>query len=178
MSRNGSARRIGNVIRDLRRTLGLSRRHLAELSGAHVQTIGALERGDQRPSLDLAMRISAAFDRTAHCDERHQPSGGRGPEPQLHREFRHVGGEHVERITASREAEADQPELRIFQCLMKAGCSERRNGSLLRFQSHIAGAIPGAEPDDRNDDGEHHTAEDREGGLPSERGDQDSCERK
>ncbi|MCK8672205.1 helix-turn-helix domain-containing protein [Rhodococcus sp. HM1] len=36
---------------------------LAELSGAHVQTIGALERGDQRPSLDLALRISAAFDR-------------------------------------------------------------------------------------------------------------------
>ncbi|UTT51163.1 helix-turn-helix transcriptional regulator [Rhodococcus gordoniae] len=63
MSRNGPARRIGNVVRDLRRALGLSRRHLAELSGAHIQTIGALERGDQQPSLDLAMRISAAFGR-------------------------------------------------------------------------------------------------------------------
>jgi DNA-binding XRE family transcriptional regulator len=36
---------------------------LATLTGTHAQTIGSLEREDQQPSLEVAMRISAVFDR-------------------------------------------------------------------------------------------------------------------
>ncbi|WP_054720776.1 helix-turn-helix domain-containing protein [Rhodococcus sp. SMB37] len=63
MSRNRTKRRIGNVVRELRSTRGLSRHQLASLTGTHAQTIGSLEREQQQPTLDVAMRISAAFDR-------------------------------------------------------------------------------------------------------------------
>ncbi|MGX6512621.1 helix-turn-helix transcriptional regulator [Rhodococcus sp. SJ-2] len=63
MSRHRTERRIGNVVRELRSTRGLSRHQLAILTGTHAQTIGSLERTQQQPSLDVAMRISAAFDR-------------------------------------------------------------------------------------------------------------------
>ncbi|MEE2055963.1 helix-turn-helix transcriptional regulator [Rhodococcus artemisiae] len=63
MPRNRTKRRIGNIVRELRSTRGLSRHQLAILTGTHAQTIGSLEREQQQPSLDVAMRISAAFDR-------------------------------------------------------------------------------------------------------------------
>ncbi|WP_430635170.1 helix-turn-helix transcriptional regulator [Sphingomonas hankookensis] len=40
---------------------GLSRRDLAEAVGVNPQTIGYLERGDYKPSLDLALRIAERF---------------------------------------------------------------------------------------------------------------------
>lgn len=40
---------------------GLSRRELADAVGVNVQTIGYLERGDYKPSLELAMKIAAQF---------------------------------------------------------------------------------------------------------------------
>lgn len=40
----------------------MSRAELAELVGINVQSVGALERGDNYPSLDLAFRICAVFD--------------------------------------------------------------------------------------------------------------------
>ncbi len=39
----------------------MSRAALAEAVDVNVQTIGALERGDHYPSLDLAMRICDVF---------------------------------------------------------------------------------------------------------------------
>ncbi len=39
----------------------LSRRDLAEAVGVNPQTIGYLERGDYKPSLELALRIAARF---------------------------------------------------------------------------------------------------------------------
>lgn len=39
----------------------MSRSHLADLVGVNPQTIGALERGDHYPSLDLALRICEVF---------------------------------------------------------------------------------------------------------------------
>ena len=39
----------------------MSRRQLAEAVGVNNQTIGYLERGDYKPSLELAMRIAAYF---------------------------------------------------------------------------------------------------------------------
>lgn len=39
----------------------MSRAQLAELVNVNPQTIGALERGDHSPSLDLAFRICAVF---------------------------------------------------------------------------------------------------------------------
>ncbi|CCF61502.1 putative DNA-binding protein (fragment) [Nocardia cyriacigeorgica GUH-2] len=40
----------------------MSRAALAEEVNVNVQTIGALERGDHYPSLDLALRICDVFD--------------------------------------------------------------------------------------------------------------------
>ena len=40
----------------------MSRAELAEAVEVNPQTIGALERGDHYPSLDLALRICAVFD--------------------------------------------------------------------------------------------------------------------
>lgn len=41
---------------------GVSRRELAEAVGVNNQTIGYLERGDYKPSLELAMKIAAYFE--------------------------------------------------------------------------------------------------------------------
>jgi putative transcriptional regulator len=41
---------------------GTSRRELAEAVGVNSQTIGYLERGDYKPSLELALKIARHFD--------------------------------------------------------------------------------------------------------------------
>lgn len=46
----------------LRVERGMTRAALAEAVEVNPQTIGALERGDHYPSLDLAMRICDVFD--------------------------------------------------------------------------------------------------------------------
>ena len=53
---------IFNRIRVLRTERDMSRGQLAEAVEVNPQTIGALERGDHYPSLDLAFRICAVFD--------------------------------------------------------------------------------------------------------------------
>ena len=40
---------------------GMSRRVLADAVGVNVQTIGFLERGDYKPSLELALKIARQF---------------------------------------------------------------------------------------------------------------------
>lgn len=40
---------------------GISRRELSEAVGVNHQTIGYLERGDYKPSLELAMKIAQHF---------------------------------------------------------------------------------------------------------------------
>ncbi|KQB84831.1 helix-turn-helix transcriptional regulator [Corynebacterium lowii] len=52
---------IFNRIRVLRAERDMSRNQLAELIDVNPQTIGALERGDHSPSLDLAFRICEVF---------------------------------------------------------------------------------------------------------------------
>ncbi|MFC4471900.1 helix-turn-helix transcriptional regulator [Streptomyces xiangluensis] len=52
---------IYNRLRVLRVERGLSRVALAKLVEVHPQTIGAIERGDYFPSLDLAFRFSDVF---------------------------------------------------------------------------------------------------------------------
>ncbi|GAA4797898.1 helix-turn-helix transcriptional regulator [Corynebacterium canis] len=52
---------IFNRIRLLRTERDMSRAQLAELINVNPQTIGALERGDHSPSLDLAFRICQVF---------------------------------------------------------------------------------------------------------------------
>ncbi|MBC3184987.1 helix-turn-helix transcriptional regulator [Corynebacterium sp. zg-331] len=52
---------IFNRIRVLRAERDMSRAQLAELIDVNPQTIGALERGDHSPSLDLAFRICEVF---------------------------------------------------------------------------------------------------------------------
>ena len=50
-----------NRIALFRAERGLSRRALADAVGVNVQTIGYLERGDYKPSLELALKIAAQF---------------------------------------------------------------------------------------------------------------------
>lgn len=52
---------IHNRVRVLRAERDMSRAQLAELIGVNPQTVGALERGDHSPSLDLAFRICKVF---------------------------------------------------------------------------------------------------------------------
>ncbi|MBH0118841.1 helix-turn-helix transcriptional regulator [Rhodococcus sp. NPDC003382] len=59
--RRGETLPIYNRIRVLRADRGLSRSQLAALVEVNPQTIGALERGDHYPSLDLAFRICDVF---------------------------------------------------------------------------------------------------------------------
>ena len=52
---------VHNRIMLLRAEQGVSRRELADALGVHYQTVGYLERGENSPSLDLALRIAAFF---------------------------------------------------------------------------------------------------------------------
>lgn len=54
-------RPIYNRLRVLRAETNLSRADLAEKVGVNPQTIGAIERGDHSPSLDLAMKLCEVF---------------------------------------------------------------------------------------------------------------------
>nr|WP_274709658.1 helix-turn-helix transcriptional regulator [Corynebacterium sp. c6VSa_13] len=60
--RRRPARPIYNRIRLLRTERNLSRAQLAELIDVNPQTVGALERGDHSPSLDLALRICEVYE--------------------------------------------------------------------------------------------------------------------
>lgn len=53
---------VHNRVALLRAEQGVSRRDLATALGVHYQTVGYLERGENSPSLDLALRIAAFFD--------------------------------------------------------------------------------------------------------------------
>ena len=52
---------MDNRIALLRADRGVSRRDLAEAVEVNPQTIGYLERGDYKPSLELALKISEFF---------------------------------------------------------------------------------------------------------------------
>lgn len=50
-----------NRINLFRQDRGLSRKELAELVAVNPQTIGYLERGDYRPTVELALKLARAF---------------------------------------------------------------------------------------------------------------------
>jgi DNA-binding XRE family transcriptional regulator len=52
---------VYNRISVFRAEQGISRRQLAEAVAVNNQTIGYLERGDYKPSLELAMKIARHF---------------------------------------------------------------------------------------------------------------------
>ncbi len=52
---------LHNRIAVFRAERGISRRQLAEAVGVNNQTIGYLERGDYKPSLELAVKIARYF---------------------------------------------------------------------------------------------------------------------
>ncbi|MDV6263087.1 helix-turn-helix transcriptional regulator [Rhodococcoides yunnanense] len=60
--KRGTALPIFNRVGVLRAERKMSRAQLAELVEVNPQTVGALERSDHYPSLDLAMRICDVFD--------------------------------------------------------------------------------------------------------------------
>lgn len=50
-----------NRINLFRQERGLSRKELADLVSVNPQTIGYLERGDYRPTVELALKLARAF---------------------------------------------------------------------------------------------------------------------
>ena len=60
--RKRAERPIYNRMRVLRAERDMTRAQLTELIEVNPQTVGALERGDHYPSLDLAFRICEVFD--------------------------------------------------------------------------------------------------------------------
>lgn len=60
--RRGTELPIYNQLQVLRAERGMSRTELAEAVEVNPQTIGALERGDHYPSLDLAFRLCRVFE--------------------------------------------------------------------------------------------------------------------
>jgi putative transcriptional regulator len=52
---------LHNRLAVLRAERGLSRQDLADALGINYQTVGYLERGDYKPSLELAFRLSEYF---------------------------------------------------------------------------------------------------------------------
>jgi transcriptional regulator with XRE-family HTH domain len=52
-----SAMEIGRLLRERRRSLGVSQRDLADLSGIAVHTLSNIESGDGNPSLEILGRI-------------------------------------------------------------------------------------------------------------------------
>lgn len=50
-----------NRLKMLRVERGLSRKDLAEMTGVHPQTIGYIERRQFNPTIELALRLSAAL---------------------------------------------------------------------------------------------------------------------
>lgn len=52
---------LHNRLAVLRAERGLSRQELADAVGINYQTVGYLERGDYKPSLELAFRLSEYF---------------------------------------------------------------------------------------------------------------------
>lgn len=59
--RREDVRPIFNRVQVLRIERGLTRKLLAEQVSVNPYTIGALERGDHLPSLDLALKVCAVF---------------------------------------------------------------------------------------------------------------------
>lgn len=55
-------RPLFNRVRVLRVERDMTRAQLAEMIGVNPQTVGALERGDHSPSLDLAFNVCEVFD--------------------------------------------------------------------------------------------------------------------
>ncbi|MEO9327121.1 helix-turn-helix transcriptional regulator [Gordonia aurantiaca] len=89
--RRGEKLPIYNRIGVLRAERGMSRADLAKLVGINVQTVGALERGDNYPSLDLAFRICDVFDLPVEAVFSRTPFGAMSAE--LYRRDRRVSGD-------------------------------------------------------------------------------------
>lgn len=58
---NQPRKQLGNNIKQLRTSLGLSQEQLAEKAGLHRTYVGAVERGERNVSLDNILAISRAL---------------------------------------------------------------------------------------------------------------------
>jgi transcriptional regulator with XRE-family HTH domain len=57
-------RKIGQAIRSIRESIGLSQEKLAELADVHRNYIGLVERGEQNLTVDSFIRIAKSLDRS------------------------------------------------------------------------------------------------------------------
>jgi transcriptional regulator with XRE-family HTH domain len=62
MRHESRIKQFGKNLRKLRTEKGWSQEHFAELSGLHRTYIGAVERGERNPTIDVVFTISDALD--------------------------------------------------------------------------------------------------------------------
>lgn len=69
-SKKAVSKRFGRRVRELRRLNQFSQEEFAEVAGLDRSYMGAIERGEQNPSLWIVARIADAFDITISelCD--------------------------------------------------------------------------------------------------------------
>lgn len=53
----GIIKKFGNIIKERRRSLSITQRELATLSGVSINTLTKIERGEANPSLKVVMNI-------------------------------------------------------------------------------------------------------------------------
>ncbi|WP_111511259.1 helix-turn-helix transcriptional regulator [Mycobacterium kyogaense] len=92
--RRGDVRPIHNRLAVLRAERKMTRAELAALIEVNPQTIGALERGDHYPSLDLAFRICEIFDLPVEAVFSREPFGPLSTE-LYRKDGRSIGGTRV-----------------------------------------------------------------------------------
>lgn len=61
MRRRKLGKAFGLLLRDLRKSRGLSQEKLAERAGIHATHVGLIERGERNPSLDVAASLAEAL---------------------------------------------------------------------------------------------------------------------
>jgi len=61
MRHESRIKQFGKNLRKLRTEKGWSQEHFAELSGLHRTYIGAVERGERNPTIDVVFTISDAL---------------------------------------------------------------------------------------------------------------------
>ena len=49
---------LGNILQERRKVLGITQKHLSEISGVHLNTIAKIEQGKVNPTLEIIHQLA------------------------------------------------------------------------------------------------------------------------